>query len=450
MIKQISYFVTGILSLSLLGCVEETRATEKIKIDSKYYPKGFETELQSNLDFFMDGVGVSPSVKVPYDHIILGSDGNTVANYTNITGVGFYLNLLTEMQRAGSSSAVLRMEEVLSVLESAPKWNGLFFWLYGFSENELTVSNDGKISAVDNGNLALSLAALSGAYYDSNNDRLKAIATRSESLLSAQKLGWSSLYDTNRGLLRAGWSKDTGTYLGYHIDRKTNESRLAVIWAVLSTEGSAQAVPASAFTTMPMPVGRYNHDGVYLEPLLSWDGSYFQTMMPSLWINEAKLMPDSRYLEAVNQLHKQYSDANNGIPFVSASATPNNGYHAYGIKEVSESYYKYQNSISSAAGTPHASALYYMSDPTDAVARLKAIKAGYPMIETKAGWRDAVAPDGTLSNKLIAIDQGMFVGAFIASSVQQDVSNYFERKGWKASLEQMYDTFVPTEYINYP
>lgn len=68
MIKQISYFVTGILSLSLLGCVEETRATEKIKIDSKYYPKGFETELQSNLDFFMDGVGVSPSVKVPYFH----------------------------------------------------------------------------------------------------------------------------------------------------------------------------------------------------------------------------------------------------------------------------------------------------------------------------------------------------------------------------------------------
>ncbi|MDF2152794.1 hypothetical protein [Vibrio sp. CAU 1672] len=458
MVKAINALIVGGMSLAILGCGGsesgkidvKPESISEVVIPSKYYPADFTNELQSNLDFFIDGVGVSPSAKVPYDHILVAASGNSVANYTNITGIGLYLNLLTEMQRAGSEVAITRMEAVLGALESAPRWQGLFYWLYGLNGSELTVAADGKVSAVDNSNLALSLAALSGAYHDNANERLSDIASRAEVLLMAQQPGWSSLYDANKGLLRAGWDRETGEYLTYYIDRKTNESRLSSIWAVLVTEGTASPVPASAFTSMAMPVGRYNQDGLYLEPMLSWDGSYFQAMMPSLWLNEVQLMPDSRYLTAVSELHKRFSDANNGIPFVSASATTGNGYHAYGIQEVSESYYRYQHPIVSDAGTPHASALYYLSEPEDALARLKAIKTRYPMVETAAGWRDAIAPDGKLSDTIIALDQGMFVGAFFASSIQADVSRYMERKGWQASLESMYSHFVPSEYIDYP
>ncbi|MGX9522580.1 hypothetical protein ACWX0P_27845 [Vibrio mediterranei] len=456
--KAINMLVAGVLSLGTVGCDGSESAGGEVRsetinqvtIASKYYPTDFNTELQSNLNFFIDGVGVSPSARVPYDHIVVGETGNTVANYTNITGIGLYLNLLTEMQRGGNVGALPRMESVLSTLENAPRWNGLFYWLYDLNGSKLTVPADGKVSAVDNGNMAFSLAALNGAYANNEDPRLAAIADRAQALLVAQKPGWSALYDPERGLLRAGWDKHNGKFLGYHIDRKTNESRLAAIWAVLVTEGTTSPVPMEAFNSMPMPVGRYNRNGDYLEPMLSWDGSYFQALMPSLWLNEAALMPDNSYLTAVSELHKRFSDANQGIPFVSASATSDNGYHAFGIKETSEAYYRYQTSVLSNTGTPHASALYYLSDPQDAVNRLKALKARYPMIQTSAGWRDAVGPNGKLSDKIIAIDQGMFVGAFYASSMQADVNRYLERYGLKASLELMYSRFVPDDFIDYP
>ncbi|GAL04402.1 putative membrane protein precursor [Photobacterium aphoticum] len=239
------------------------------------------------MDYFLDGVGVSTTAKVPFDHILMQPSGPQPSGYTNTTAIALYLNLLVEMQQAGDAQAITRMEQVIAQLEQAPHWNGLFYWLYHLDGAQLAVPQGGVVSAVDNGNLSFSLAAVSGAYHDSADLRLQQLAARVDALLDKQIRGWGRLYDSQKGLLRAGWDHKTNDYLSYYVDRKANESRLAVIWAVLATQGSATVVPERAFMDMELVTGEYDQDGDYFEPMLTWDGSYFQAMLPALWINES-------------------------------------------------------------------------------------------------------------------------------------------------------------------
>ena len=419
----------------------------KITIQSDYYPANFRQELQANLDYFLDGAGVSASVKIPFDHIVITSEEIIPSDYTNITAVGLYLNLLVEMQRTGDISALERLETVIDRLENAPRWHGLFHWLYTLGEEELSTPINGIVSAVDNGNVSFSLAAVSGAYYDSPNPRLQRLAQRVDKILEEQIAGWSRLYDARKGLLRAGWNTSTKEFLSYHVDRKANESRLAAIMAVLLTKGTASAIPAKVFTDMELVTGTSCCDGEYFEPILTWDGSYFQAMLPALWLDESQYIPDYQMVRDFTEIHKRYADSNH-IPFVSASSTVTNDYAAFGLNAVSESYCRYGNPIQqSPTGSPHTLALYRLIDPDDAVARLLALKSRNPEIETRAGWHDAVNTQDEMSNKIIGIDQGMFVGAFLADSLRNDVERYLAREGHQALLQQLYDSFVTDQRL---
>lgn len=86
--------------------------------------------------------------------------------------------------------------------------------------------------------------------------------------------------------------------LGYFVDRKGNESRAAVAWAVLATKDmGAKALPVSAFSKMELYTQRYEINGKQYNPLLTWDGAYFQMMMPQIWLNERELMPNYGIVE---------------------------------------------------------------------------------------------------------------------------------------------------------
>lgn len=420
---------------------------DNINIHSDYYPANFRHELQANLDYFLDGVGVSESVKVPFDHIEIRSGEITYADYANITAVGLYLNLLVEMQRAGNMTALERLETVIERLENAPRWHGLFHWLYTLDGESLSTPLHGIVSAVDNGNVAFSLAAVCGAYQDSTDPRLQKLVLRVERLLEEQIAGWSRLYDEQKGLLRAGRNTSNNEFLTYHIDRKANESRLAAIMAVLLTRETASAIPAKAFTDMELVTGTYNNSGETLEPILAWDGSYFQPLLPALWLDESQLIPDYRMFRDFTEVHKQFADSNQ-IPFLSAASTVTNDYAAFGLNAVSESYCRYGNPIKqSPTGSPHTLALYRLIDPIDAIDRLLALKDKYPEIETHAGWRDAVNAEGEMADKIIGLDQGMFVGAFFADSMRNDVDKYLESKGHKPLLQQLYQSFVADQRL---
>ncbi|HAS6344142.1 TPA: hypothetical protein I7243_12535 [Vibrio vulnificus] len=416
-----------------------------IELDSIFYPVGFERSLQDNINYFLDGVGVSSRTHLPYDHVLVSGENIMPSSYTNISTIALYINVLIEMVEIGDDNAVARLERVLAQLEEAPKWRGLFYWLYQFDDGQLAINQDATASAVDNAITSFTLAGLVGAFENHSNERLHAIAARAESLLTAQQSGWESLYDPTQGLLRAGWSNKSDDFLGYYIDRKANESRLAPIWAVLVSEGR---VPTTVFEDMLLITGSVDLNGITINPMLTWDGSYFQAMLPALWLDEALLIPDYQMVTDFSRVHAAYADKY-GIPFVSASATIADGYAAYGLESVSESYRKFTNAIETGTtGSPHTLALYYMTNETDALKRLNQLKQDNPQVETSAGWVDAINDKGDISHKVIGLDQGMFVGAFIAESIRSNVHRYLTSRNYQSTLELMYADFVADENLS--
>ena len=416
---------------------------DQLQVKDSLYPEDFRDGLQNNLNFFVDGVGVDTDAVVPYDTIWVKDGKITHGYYTNTTEIGLYLSILVEVEKAGNSRALTRIAEVIDTLETAPKFKGLFYWPYDIINGKLTVNKDKIVPAVDNGNLALALAGVAGAYIDSEDTDKQAIVKRIDALLAAQKQGWSAMYDSSRGLLIAGWK--SGKPLPYFIDRKANESRTASLWAPLITRDMGKkAVPTEAFKNKELYTAIYTVNGKAYNPILTWDGAYFQAMLPAIWLEEESLIPDYGMFEDMTKLQMMYA-AKHNIPMVSSAATVDDQYAAFGIPFLSESKVKFNNEISGAStGTPHAVALSYMIDPKSSVSALKGLKRAYPQIESVAGWYDAVDTHGNMSTKILSLDQGMFVGAFLSDSINQDVQRYMEAKNYWHDVQAMYKSFIPT------
>ncbi|PSU33860.1 glucoamylase family protein [Photobacterium lutimaris] len=407
------------------------------------YPPGFEQELQSNLDFFLDGVGVDEQAKVPYDTLFVTGSDIDPQYYVNTTEIGLYLNILTAAHQNGNSDALVRINETLDVLLGAPTWNGLFYWPYDIVDGKLQPQDEGIVPAVDNANLAFALAAVSGAYLDACEELAINIVTKIDDILQRQIPGWQAFYDPDEGLLHAGWSTKEGTLLGYYIDRKANESRLAPIWAHLMTKATSSPVPKSGFNNMALYTGTYALNEQTLYPMLTWDGAYFQGMLPAIWLNERELIPDYSIVEDMTRVQRVHSE-HYQIPFVSSAATTGDSYEAFGVPELSEASVRFKLPIAGGnTGTPHATALSFMVEPESAIACLKSIKRQHPNIESPYGWFDAVDTDGNMSTKLISLDQGMFVCAFLASSINNQVETYLKEKGYYQDVIEMYKSFTP-------
>ncbi|WON78837.1 glucoamylase family protein [Serratia sp. UGAL515B_01] len=442
-------FSCSVLSLPLSSDKIPTKnvVITQLTVAENLYPKEFKSELQNNLDFFRDGVGVDEKTKVPYDNIRIEGDKIVKGYYTNTTEIGLYLNILTEAAKAGDHNALLRIKETLSTLEQAPKWKGLFYWPYDIRGDKLLINKDEIVPAVDNGNLAFALAGVAGAFMNTNNTDKQEIVQRIQVLLDGQKPGWAALYDEMKGLLSSGWSTKNDAPLGYYIDRKANESRLAVAWAILVTQDmGAKSVPIEAFHKMELYTQHYKVKDQSYNPILTWDGAYFQLMLPQIWLNERKLVPDYGIVKDHTFIQKVYA-TKNGIPMVSSSATVDDGYNAFGVPHLSESKVRFNNKVDeSVTGTPHAIALSYIVDPVDAVSALKKLKAIYPHIESPYGWYDAVDSSGRMTKNILSLDTGMFVGAFLAKEINADVDTYLQSKGYTSLLQEMYQSYTPNNY----
>lgn len=413
----------------------------KLQLKPEQYPQGFEQQLQQNLDFFLDGVGVSASAKVPFDTIFVREGEVEHDFFVNTTEIGLYLNILVEVHKAGDANALVRIQETLKVLVAAPTWKGLFYWPYDIVEEKLLPQEEGIIPAVDNANLAFALAGVSGAYLDSDEPQEIDVVNKVELLLNRQLAGWQSLYDEEKGLLRAGWSGKDNAPLDYYVDRKANESRLAPLWAHLITQGNP--VPQSAFSKMELYTQAYQVEGKSYSPMLTWDGAYFQGMLPAIWLNEKALIPDYSMIEDMTVLQHRHAKEHK-ISMVSSAATTSDSYAAFGVPSLSEAKVRFDIAIAGGdTGTPHAMALSYMVEAQLALQGLHRIKQQHPQIETPFGWLDAVDTEGNVSSKIISLDQGMFVCAFIAKEINQHVERYLNHKGYSEAVAKMYQSFVP-------
>ncbi|MGR5143066.1 glucoamylase family protein [Photobacterium sp. DNB23_23_1] len=418
-------------------------SVNELSLSKHFYPSGFEQELQTNLDFFLDGVGVDEQSKVPFDTLFVTGTEIDPQYYVNTTEIGLYLNILTEAHQNGHQDALVRINETLDVLLGAPTWKGLFYWPYDIVDGKLQPQEEGIVPAVDNANLAFALTAVSGAYLDSGDAMAISAVQKIDDILQKQIPGWQQLYDPSKDLLHAGWSTKDRAPLGYYVDRKANESRLAPLWAHLVTKGASCPVPKSAFNNMELYTGTFDVNQQTLRPMLTWDGAYFQGMLPAIWLNEKQLIPDYSIIEDMTQVQQCYSEQNQ-IPFVSSAATTDDSYAAFGVPELSEASVRFKLQIAGGnTGTPHATALSFMVEPESAIACLKSIKRLHPSIESPYGWFDAVDTNGNISTKLISLDQGMFVCAFLASSINNQVETYLKDKGYYQDVVEMYKSFTP-------
>ncbi len=424
----------------------ENTTIDQVIISSQYYPSNFQTQLQNNLNYFIDGKGVSEKTLLPFDNIQY-IDGNIKpANYTNISTIGLYLNLLVEMYREGNEKAWDRIDHTLTILEKLDHWNGLFYWLYSFDGANIIPGGDSIVSAVDNGNLAFSLATLVGAA--TTTPELQPLASRSQRLLNDQIDGWYQLYDPEKNQLRAGYKVNENDFLTYYIDRKSNESRLASLWAILITRNSASGqIPPTAFTDLPLVQGRYTYQETSYYPMLTWDGSYFQALLPSIWLDERAMSPSPELFDDLTAVHKAYSQKHN-IPFVSAASTTSNGYHPFGLDLVSEAVQVFNHEGKSQdTGTPHATALLAIYDTDRAVEELLAIENAHNP-ETPAGWRDAIDIHGNRSDKIIGLDQGMISSAFISRAIHKDIKAYLELHDQIDLVNTLYLTFEASSVVD--
>ncbi|MGL5955354.1 MAG: hypothetical protein ACRC0X_01925 [Brevinema sp.] len=452
-IRFITLIIITLSSCSVLG-INDPYELPNFSVSPYLYPVGLEKMLQDHINFFGEGLGVDPKSKMPYDWVDAKNSVLGPRYYVNTTEIGLYLNIITEIDKAGRTNMKPQIIGVLDKLlaiqnDPALNWKGLFYWPYHMRQNtgELYLENGKEpASVVDNGNLAFSLVAVAGAYLDSTDESGQAIFAKVEQILENQKAAWYELYDPAKQLLRAGWSLEHKDFLKYHIDRKANESRTGTIWAILTTQDfSGGTVDDAAFINMEAPAKRMESGK---NPILTWDGAIFQGLLPMVWINESAIAPATVKQAFADMVECQfiYAKEKNIPALLSAASTTDfatqqsdEGTYEYepkGVKHLAENTFRYDI----LSGTPHATALAYMIDPKQSLAMLSALDKR-SAAKGPYGFYDAIDNEGHVGQQYLSLDHGMFVAAFLAPNLRQDTQKYLEHKGYWSKLMSLYSRF---------
>ncbi|MFI5256908.1 MAG: glucoamylase family protein, partial [Gemmatimonadales bacterium] len=201
-----------------------------------------------------------------------------LAERTSPTNIGLHLLSTMSARDLGfidSAKMMERLEQVLDTVERMTKVRGHLLNWYELSD--LRVLDPPYVSAVDSGNLAGHLLALSegcadeATLADADVPRLRAIAERARSL--AMAMDFSLFYDPRRRLLAIGYDARSGKLDDSAYDLLASEARLASFLAVAKGD---------------VPVEHWFHLGRSLTvadgatALVSWSGSMFEYLMPLL------------------------------------------------------------------------------------------------------------------------------------------------------------------------
>lgn len=237
-----------------------------------------------------------------------------VAGRTSPTNIGLYLLVVVTAQGRGWCSrgeALDRLEATFATLRMLPRFRGHFFNWY--DTRDLRVLEPAYVSAVDSGNLAGHLIALANLLGDWNDPEQADRAARlaGEARTMALAMDFAFLVDPERLLLSIGWSvadnrRDESCY-----DLLASEARLASLFAIAKGD-----IPARHWFRL----GRSAAPSGGASMLISWSGSMFEYLMPSLLMRA----PDGSLLETSNRLvvqRQQEYAGEAGVPWgISESA----------------------------------------------------------------------------------------------------------------------------------
>ncbi|MFA5143645.1 MAG: putative PEP-binding protein [Candidatus Omnitrophota bacterium] len=417
-----------------------------------------------NAVYFSPGVGYDTTTGLVYNHIKV-DNGIIVSRmgFFNGTDIGLCLDSLKDSVKGNinipgvtpvkAAQMIRKTLNTLLKIQRDPRLShrGLFYW-YQFNGENINVDPGHPIaSSVDNGKLSLSLAAVAGGLLKEKGCR--DIVRMAREIINEQNKpfrnadgrivngAWAELYDPVKGLLRAGVDSNS-SFLTYWIDRKTNESRSAVAWAILNSGGQ---VPISAFTNMEAPVWPEPYEtlgGKSVSRVLSWKGCKFEFADTSLWIDEGAL--SSAYREAALEFLTVMIDNNIGrekLPaFKSAAFGPDGTYRTYGTHSLAETEVRFNNQgeVCDGVASPHTIGLARLISPDVAATLMARLIANYPQLNTPFGLLDGIDTNGNVANTICGQNQGMLVIGLQGHENSKDVAAYLQSTGQYNLLKQIY------------
>jgi cyclic beta-1,2-glucan synthetase len=204
-----------------------------------------------------------------------------IAARTSPTNIGLQLLSIVSAHDLGFimlPDMIDRVERVFRALERMRRYRGHFYNWY--SLHDLRVLEPAYISTVDSGNLAGHLIALKQALIEkaqlqgiSADDvkRLQAIANRAGEYVLEMDFGF--LFDQKRKVFSIGFDQATGTLDNSYYDLLASESHLTSYMAIAKND-----VPVDHWFRL----GRGLAAAGGTQTLISWSGSMFEYLMPSL------------------------------------------------------------------------------------------------------------------------------------------------------------------------
>ena len=295
-----------------------------------------------------------------------------IAQRTSPTNIGLQLLSTVSANDLGfiTEEAMLeRLEQALASVDRMAKVRGhLMNW---YDLNDLRVLDPPYVSAVDSGNLAGHLIALSAACDERADEdgalapRLRDVSRRARSL--AMGMDFTLFYDEQRRLFSIGYDARTGRLDASTYDLLASEARLASFIAVAKDD-----VPAEHW----FHLGRGLTATAAGTALVSWSGSMFEYLMPVLVMPSRPFsLLDQTHRAAVRR-HVAYGGAR-GVPWGMSESAYNvrdrhetYQYRAFGVPDLALK----RGLGSDVVVAPYASALALAVSPHEALRNLAAIE----------------------------------------------------------------------------
>lgn len=322
------------------------------------------------------------------------------------------------MKFVTSEEATHSIGTVLTSLERAAKYQGLFYNWYDTQTGEVLNKEDKQlISTVDNGWLAAGLLTVMAACSPE-------LAVRAKKLV--MQMNFPLLYNKERNLFYGGYYPDTREPSSWHYDILNTEARIASyigigLFGIPEINYSRLGKIAPADTEVsPQNTGQM---------LRSWGGSMFEALMPTLFVPEQEsLMWEESHQQTIEAQMRYGRQNGKGYWGYSPSNTPSGAYQEAGLAELAIKEGGYQGDGKKLdVVTPHALCLGLLFKPAEAASCLKEMEKEYPnFYKPGFGFSDSVdVQKGTVANSYLSLDLAMSLISFYNATSENQMQRYF-------------------------
>ncbi len=308
-----------------------------------------------------DNLQLTPSKKVTYR--------------TSPTNIGFYLLALNSSYDLGIidlETFTSRLEDTLKVIYKLKKFRG---HLYNWYDLKTLNPLNPYISTADSGNFAISLMLIEtsctsiGEKIKKNNFEVYKRLIQMSKLVRRmyQKTDFTFLYSKNMSVFSIGYNVASKQMDTSYYDILASEARIASYVAI-----ALDQVEVKHWFNLSRPV-RIRKGKFYL---MSWGGTMFEYLLPTLLFNEKENTFLSQTTKQIFYIQKEYAK-NNGIPwgisesnFDAFDFDSNYQYKMMGVPELALKRYDSRDLVVS----PYSSFLSLMVDPSEAEKNLHVLE----------------------------------------------------------------------------